>query len=303
MMERYAHNGITWIDLESPTSDEVRTLIEEYGIDPVVGEELLLPTLKPRIEAHPNFMYLILQFPALRHTHVEKAQEIDFIVGKDFLITTRYDTIDPLHKFSKVFEVHSVVGERVIGEHAGFLFYYILRKLYKSVDHEIESIRSGLENIEAQIFQGREREMVAALSDAGRNLLNLRQTIEPHRDILRSLEFEGRSFWGDPFLPYLRALTSEYYRVHNHIMRNTESLKELRETNNSLLYTKQNEVMKILTIMAFVTFPLSLFAGIFGMNTDSMPIVGHPQDFWIITGIMLAGTAVMFGYFKHKEWL
>ena len=61
--------------------------------------------------------------------------------------------------------------------------------------------------------------------------------------------------------------------------------------------------MKILTIMAFVTFPLSLIAAIFGMNTVYIPIIGTPGDFWIVMGIMGFATFLMFLYFKRKKWI
>lgn len=303
MLHRYTHGDLIWIDLESPNKNEVRDIANEFGINSFVAEELLLPTAKPRVEQHENVLYLILHFPALHHTHHSTEQEIDFIIGKNFIITTRYDMIDPLHKFSKVFEVSSMLDKSMIGEHAGFILFFMLKKLYGSVDHEVEHIRVSLSDIEQQIFEEKQKEMVASISHAGRDLLNLRQAIEPHREILQKFEQIGRKYFGEPFTPYLRGITNEYYRVHNHIMRNTESLRELRETNNSLLSTKQNEVMKNLTLMAFVTFPLSLIAAIFGMNTKELPIVGMPGDFWIVTGGMLFGMGLMFIFFKYKRWV
>lgn len=303
MLTRQTHGKLTWIDLASPTQQEVRSLIDEFGIEPLVAEELLLPTLRPRVEFYEQFVYVILRFPALQRANETLEQEVDFVIGKEFIITTRYDIVDPLHKFSKVFEVNSVLDKSLLGEHAGFIFYYMLKNMYMSVEHEVELLGSNLDEIEAQIFEGREKEMVAALSSVGRALLNLRQTIEPHRDILRTLEADGPGFFGKDFVPYLRALSNEYYRVHNRIERQSESLKEMRETNNSLVNTKQNEIMKNLTLMAFVTFPLSLIASIFGMNTKYLPIVGKTGDFWIIFGGMAVGMALMFAFFKYKKWL
>ncbi|HTR18995.1 MAG TPA: CorA family divalent cation transporter [Candidatus Paceibacterota bacterium] len=303
MQSRYEHGGLIWVDLESPSRDEIRAIAEEFQLESLVAEELLLPVTKPRAEFHPAYAYIVMHFPALYHSHKTHEQEIDFIVGKRFIITTRYDTVDPLHKFSKVLEVNSVLAESNIGDHAGFMFFFMLKKLYRSIEHEVEYVKHDLGVIEEHIFSGHEVRMVEAISRSARDLLNLRQTIEPHREILHTLEEEGAAFFGEPFLPYLRALSNEYYRVHNHVMRHTEFLHELRETNNSLLSTKQNETMKRFTILAFTTFPLTLIAAIFSMDTKSTPIVGLSYDWWIIVGGMIIASICMFAYFKRKEWL
>lgn len=304
MISVYKHKHLTWIDVESPSPEEVRELMEKYNIDPLVADELLLPTLKPRVDTYSNFIYLILHFPAFKHSHGGGInQEIDFIIGKDFLITTRYDSIDPLHKFSKVFEVNSVLDKSDIGEHAGFLFFYMVRKLYKSLEHELEYIEDSLEIIEEDIFEGKEKEMVIALSHVSRDLLNLKQALSPHQEILSSFSEAGKDFFGNDFSNHLNSIMGEYYRIKNGISVHTDTLYELRETNNSVLSTKQNEVMKVLTIMAFVTFPLSLIASVFGMNTVNIPIVGHFLDFWLVMGIMGFAGLMMFIFFKRNHWL
>ena len=244
-----------------------------------------------------------MHFPALRHSHKTREQEVDFIVGKNFLITTHYDVIDPLHKFAKIFEVHSILDHGETQEHAGFLFFYMLKKLYKAVEHEVEYVRHEMGLIEESIFSDQQVEMVVAISRSARDLLNLRQMIEPHRDVLQTIENEGPKLFGADFSPYLRGLSNEYYRVHNHVMREMESLHELRETNNSLLTTKQNETMKVFTILAFVTFPLSLISSIFSMDTPDTPLVQMRGGFWIIMALMALTATTMFLYFRHKKWI
>ena len=303
MYERFEHHGLRWIDLESPSRDEVAKISQEFGIEDVVAEELLLPSVRPHAEVYERYLYVVLHFPALRHTHHTLEQEIDFIIGRDFIITTHYDTIDPLHKFAKVFEVNTVLDKEILGDHAGFLFFYLLKKLYRSVEHELEHVRKDLAKIEHDIFSGHEIQMVEAISKSSRDLLNLRQTIEPHRDILIALENDGVHFFGKEFQPYLRALSNEYYRVHNHVMRNTDSLHELRETNNSLLSTKQNEIMKRFSILAFLTFPLMLVAALFTIPARGTPVIDSPYGFWVIAGAMATAILIMFSYFKTKKWL
>jgi magnesium transporter len=298
------HGAVTWIDVENPAKEEVRELMEEFALDPLVAEELLAPSMRSRVEPMGNAIYMVLHFPAAKHSHTySREQEVDFIVGERYIITTRYDTIDPLHNFSKVFEVNSLLDRENIGVHAGYVLYYMLTKLYRSLSHELDYLHNRLESAENSIFAGREKEMVTELSKIGRDLLNFKQSLGSHRDILISLDTAATALFGAAIGKAVRSVQGEYYRVNAAILTHTESLKELRETNTGLLYTKQNEIMKTLTIMAFVTFPLTLLAAVFGMNTEYTPLVGNPYDFWILTGTMFVGTVVFFAYFKYRGWL
>jgi magnesium transporter len=304
MQTRYTHRNVTWIDLQAPTTEEVRAVMEEFSLHPHVAEELLLPTLKPRVESFGDYLYLILHFPAFKHTHtLEHNQEVDFVIGKNFLITTRYDTIDPLHKFSKLFEVDSVLDKNNFGEDAGIPFFHMLRKLYGAIGHELECVSDNLIRIECGMFQGHEREMVIEISRASRDLLNFKQSLAAHKDVLAALEPLAVEFFGSEYAVGIRQITSDYYRLESDLRSAIEVLTELRETNNSLVSTKQNEVMKTLTIMAFVTFPLTLVSSLFAMDTIATPLVGHPFDFWIILGIMAALMASFFAFFRHKGWI
>lgn len=303
MLARFTHGDIVWVDLESPTREEVLTIVEEFNIDESVAEELLQPTVKPRYETHDDHCYLIMHFPALRHSHSSREQEVDFVIGKKFLLTVHYDTIDPLHKFSKVFEVNAVLEKTPIGDHAGYLLYYILMKLYRSVDHEIEFIHQELSRIEDSIFSGEEAMMLHNISRLGRDLLSIRQIIEPHRDVLTAFEEQAPSFFGQKFAQFTRTLSHEYYRVHNHVMRHSETLRELRHTNDSLLANRQNDIMRILTIMALFTFPLALLVAVSDTHLDGNPFADSAFGFPILVGLIVVIASSMFAVFKFKRWI
>lgn len=303
MIHRHQYKEFTWIDLESPEAEEIHKIMEEFKIDPHIANELLMPTMKPHVDVRENYMYLVLHFPALRRTHESAEQEVDFIVGDKYLITTRYEAIDTFHKFEKVFDVNATLQNDLLGESATDVFLTLVKRLYRSAEHEIDQVRDDLEDIEREIFEGREREMVLSLSRVGRDILNLKQSLDPHQEVWKSLETVVADFAGVKYKRRVRAVQDIYYRALKHVTRLWQTLNELRETNNSLLSTKQNEVMKIFTILAFVTFPLSLIASIFGMNTKNIPIVGSEYDFWVVMGLMAFATSLMFLYFKRKGWL
>ncbi len=303
MVTRYVQRNLTWVDCVSPTADEVRALMREFTIDPLVAEELLLPSYKPKVERRGDLIYVILHFPLLRGVHQPPEQEIDFVIGKQFLITTRYETIDPLHLFAKAFEVDAVLGRDAGTTNGGHLFIAMAANLYRALANSCDTLHQRLRDIEEHIFSGDEKRMVAELSRVGRTIHDFRQTLVPHDEMLASLEPVGARFFGQEFSYHLRNLIGAYGRVERTLGNLHDSLDELRETNNSLLSTKQNEIMKTFTVLAFLFLPLSFIAGLFGMNTQYIPIVGAPNDFWIVIGVMTVVALTCFLYFKRKDWL
>jgi Mg2+ and Co2+ transporter CorA len=70
MIKEYKNKELTWIDLTSPSLEEVRTLMGRYALDPRVAEDLMTPSLKPKVDLYKDYIYLILHFPALHHSQV-----------------------------------------------------------------------------------------------------------------------------------------------------------------------------------------------------------------------------------------
>lgn len=303
MISRYKYHALTWVDMESPTSEEVRQIMDEFDIHPIAADELLTPSLRPKIDRYDNFIYLILHFPAIRHTHKSKSQEVDFIIGKEFLITVRYELLDPLHKFSKVFEVNSILDKSEIGEHAGFLFFYMIRKIYDSLGHELQIISDTLRSIEERIFAGEERKMVLELSTVHRDLLEFHRALRMHRGVLHSLATTSEDFFGKSFVHYSENIIGEYLKVEEMLQDQREILADLHSTNNSLLTTKTNEIMKLLTAITFIMFLATLVGSLFAMRTDSTPIIGLPYDFYIVIVIMICIGFITLRIFKYKKWL
>ena len=66
---------------------------------------------------------------------------------------------------------------------------------------------------------------------------------------------------------------------------------------------RQNEVMKVLTIMASVFIPLTFMAGIYGMNFKNMPELEFEWAYPVFLAAMVVVTVGMIVYFRRKGWL
>ena len=105
MVSTYTQNKVTWIDLENPTKEEIRNIMETYNLDPSVAEDLLDPTIRTRADIFADFTYFVLHFPLNSHKKIstfdKRSEELDFIIGKNFLITIHYSPIQVLLDFTK----------------------------------------------------------------------------------------------------------------------------------------------------------------------------------------------------------
>lgn len=303
MISVYKHKKLTWVDLELPTPDEVKELMRKYSIHPLIAEELLKPSIRTKVDTYKNSIYLILRFPIFEQDKkTSVSYEMDFVIGKNFLITAHYKPITPLYEITKIFEVGSMLGEDYLIKNTGVLVFFIIRQLYDFALRQLEHIQKKIEKIEENIFRGREQEMVETISLTHRDMLDFQRAIHAHESILDSLQRAGEKFFGYEFTHYGNKMKGELLRIKSLLQASMDTIKSLQTTNDSLLTDKTNSIMKMLTLMAFITFPLMLFSSIFSMNTTYTPILGARGDFWIILSLMLVSMTTMIFVFKRKKW-
>jgi len=309
MMYRYEHQGVEWVDLENPTPDELRTTARELGFGGRILEELLSPSPLATVFYEAPIALLVLHFPSAKiidGSGVE--QEVDFVVGKHFILTVRYEVVVTIHDLRKFLETNELVGRSTEKISADALLEVILNRLYENIRIEISQASKHLEHVGHDLFGKSHREisnLVRTISEISRELLHVEAALGRHSDALALFLTElGRpELFSTEFTARARRITAQHQQTTRAISTLRLVAIELRETNVAILNATQNEIMKTLTILAFVTFPLSLITTTFGMDTKYAPILGMPGDFWIIIGIMCLLTACFFAYFRYKRWL
>ncbi len=305
MMTRHTRGTTTWVDLESPTHEELSVVMKEFGINSRIEEEIVSPTPYPISIGFPDYEYMVLHFPTASNTDGARSQEVDFIVGTTFLVTVRYEVVEPLHSLHRVFEADELLGYPDSHHSPEALVEQVLRRLYSSVTAEAEQLLRILERIELDIFSGRERQTVRSISNVNRVLLRFETMLARHEGPLTGFleRICGPAFFGKRTSERCTRIAAERSHAMALVTSYRAVASELRVTNDSLLSASQNGVMKTLTIMAFVTFPLTLISSIFGMNTSYLPVVGIPGDFWYVIAGMVLMASSFFIFFRLKRWL
>ncbi len=305
MITRYEMSGTTWVDLESPTRSELQEIITEFAIDSRVEEEIVSPTPYPLVVDTENYVYLVLHFPTTDPNGGAKSQEIDFIAGKNFLITCRYEVITTIHSMHKVFESEELLGMMKKKPSTADIIERILRQLYSSISEEAEQFSRMLERIEEDIFSGRERATVRNISLVGRVLLRFDTTLARHTEPLKEFlkQLSTPAFFGKKFEEHAAHIEAEHIHAINVVSSYREVSAELRDTNDSMLSTAQNEIIQRLTIITFAAVPLTVITGLFGMSIGGIPLAQSQNAFWIVVASMAVVVLGLLVYFKVKKWI
>jgi len=296
---------VTWIDLKNPSKKDLDYLKKNFHFHPITLGELLSPTLRHKVEHYDHYLYMVIHFPIYKlQKRTNESMELDILITKDTLITVRYEDLPPLKEFWFKCQMDKSVQEYNFSKTSAFLLYSFLEYLYDFSLRQIDHLTKKINQIEEKMFKEKgSEEMVGRISLARRDILDFQKTINPQKGILDSLKTQGIELFGKEMEPYYINIFGSYLRVWNLLENHKETIQTLRETNNSLVSSRTNRIIRILTIFSVIVFPLTLLASLFGMNTNYLPFVGCEYDFWIVFGFMLIATISMLALFKQKKWL
>jgi magnesium transporter len=302
MISVYKYHGTTWVDLESPTENELMHVVSEYQIPESLIEQLSRETLLSKVEDYDNMIYLILHFPRIHNEKKMPDLEIDFILGKDFIITVHYEFSNAIYDFARNLEVDVMLEKENKSLHAGYLFCSIIMEAYHKSNQKLDDVYQLMENIKDKIFSGQEDKMVNDISHLSRKILDFKQAMRFHDGIFTSLAKSGSKIYGENYSNSIDSLRAEHHKLVGMLDGHREMLLDLRNTNDSLLSAKTNKTMRILTVMSFATFPLMLIIAMLEMVTDISLITTINQYFYIILAVIVIGILIII-HFKKKRWL
>jgi magnesium transporter len=295
---------LNWIELQKPKKKDIDWLKKKFELHPLVLKDLLPPLDYPKVENFGDYLFLVLFYPFFdKKTQETIPLELDIIVGKNYLITNHYQSIVPLKVIFDQCNTSEELRQTFTDEGPAELLYRIINEILSACFPKLSNIKERIDKVEKTIFSGQYKKAVKDIAITERDIIGFQRIMEPQKLVLEKLPQEIEKLFGKKPLPYFHSLSGSYERIKTILKTHQNTLTSLNSTNQSLLSTKINEIIKLLTIFSVIVFPLTLIAGIFGMNTKYLPIVGKPGDFWIITGIMMAGVIAMICFFKKKKWI
>ena len=297
-----------WQNIIKPNQRQMDELREQYHFHPLDVADCLKPSQRSKIDVYPEYLFLVLLFPVYdRKTREINASEVDVFISSSYLITIHRGNLEVFNEFFNRFQVTAARRDQYPDKSPEKLFYELLSKLLFYVFPMIDHLGDDCDNIERAIFGGREKQMISEILVIRRNVTDLRKIMQVHKNVLKKAV---TNFKADP--QYVMKQSDAYFDslidYTKEIWDMLENLKErieaLQQTNESQISFRLSHIMRTLTIISVVTFPVTLLATIFGMNTEhAMPFVDNPLGFWYVIGLMLTLAVSMLAVFKKKGWM
>ena len=294
-----------WLDISQATQSNLKYLKNEFDFDSSDLNDCLPTRQRQKIHDRGNDVFMILQFPLYnRETKSIESSEIDFFIGKNYLITIHEDELAPLVDFFHICQTDPIMQSKLTSESVVSILHKLLHKLYVYGYPILNHINLDINQIEQNILEQTEEKTIRNVLLIKRNIVNFQKTMQSHRGILQKLMETTRGWRPSKMDNDYNNLIVHTKDIWDYLTNYKDTINALHDTQESMISLKINEIMKTLTIFSVIVFPLTLLAAIFGMNTmNSMPFVDSSHDFWYIMGIMLTGMIIMFGYFKKRKWI
>jgi magnesium transporter len=302
--ELSAHD-LTWIHLDSPTSEEATLLAERFGWHPLDIEDVLSRRQRPKIDeyADDGYLFVVLHFPVYdKAVQRLNAAELDVFVGQDYLVTLPNVELLPVTRLFRRCLEDEELRDQLFSKGSGYLFYHVLDDLFDYCFPILDKIAYKLDSIEDDVFEGRSEAVVRDISDAKQEIISYRKIIKPERATLRVLERQIERFLPEDLELYFDDIVDAAERIWDLLDNHKEVVEALEDTNESVISHRQNRVLLVLTIVSVILLPLTLITGLFGMNVR-FPGFETARAFWIICGAMLAIAAGLIGFVRYKRWL
>lgn len=297
--------GVTWIDVVGIRDvDMLRKLGRRFQLHPLALEDVLNVGQRPKVEFFDDHIFLILR--QLHFDEMLQVEQVSLFFTDRVVVTLQEWAGDPFEGVRQ--RIRSAAG-RVRSSGADYLAYSLVDALVDSLYPVLEKYGEWIEALEDHILHSPDGDMLEKVHQIKRDLLWMRRTAWPHRELVQALERHESPLISDGVRIYIRDCYDHCVQIMDVVDTFRDLAGGLTDLYLSSASQQMNEVMKVLTIMASIFIPLTFIAGIYGMNFDSeaspwnMPELHWIWGYPVALGVMALIGLGMFFFFKRKKWL
>jgi magnesium transporter len=293
---------VSWINIDGLHDVElIEKIGKQFGLHPLILEDIVHTGQRPKLEDFGDHVFIALKMLYYNKQKGEiESEQVSLIFGENFVISFQErvgDIFDPLRE-----RIRKGKGRvRKVG--ADYLAYALIDSIVDNYFVILEELGEKVEETEQELTVNPTLETLQAIRGFKKEMIFLRKSIWPLREVANSLERGESSLVDKSTLIYLRDVYDHTIQIIDTVESYRDMLSGMLDVYLSSISNRMNEVMKVLTIFAAIFIPLTFVAGIYGMNFSFMPELGWWWGYFGILLVMAVVAAVMLVYFKRKRWL
>jgi magnesium transporter len=308
------HEGeMLWVDAESPTSEELADLKSRFGLDDYAVEDVVHENQRPKLEEYGKEVFAIIHLPVMEKRKSGMI-EIFIFFQKNWIITIHSADSELVHAVDARIRARGLAPLTTTPS-PDLLFYIFLDFALDAYYPILDDVENRLEELDKQAittFKTRVRRMenvvmiITTIGSVRKRLMTLRRSLTPTRDMLGMVMRGAVPFVADSNLRSFRDVYDHSFQLLETIDNDRDKTSDVRDLYISLHAASTDNTIKVLTLVATIFLPLSLLAGIYGMNFTAgffEPGSGDPLGFYVMILAMVIITVGLVYSFKRSGWI
>ena len=301
-------NLFLWVDLEKPTREEAKFVLEDvFHFHPLSIEDCVMVSASPKVEEYapkdgdqfaPYLFIVIHAVDYSRKDGVFATSELNFFLGKNFLVTFHEDPLRSVHATEEQCMKSTVHIARAPDRVAHTLVDSIVEN-YKPA---LEELSIEISELETQALEFSNPATLTRILQIKKEVLHLRQIIGPQREVLARFARGEFKLIRAHLVPYYRDVYDRLFQISEMAQAYMDSLTGLLQVYLNMSSNQTGEVVKLLTMITVITTPLMMIGTWYGMNFATMPEREWEHGYLLAGSITAISTAATYFYFKKRGW-
>ena len=294
-------NALLWLDLQSPSEQELVKLGQEFALHPLAIEDATREHQRPKVEEYEHFYFVVFYSVRLDAKAAGlDVCELDMFLGKNYLITVHNGHIHELDEVEQRWTRN--VNQLEWG--VGVLLYTLLDSIVDRYFPVVDEMVNQAEELEDQLFTGalRQAAFTQQLLELRKRFLALRRIATPERDVLNTLTNRDNPIFDEHVQVYFRDIYDHIARLADTIDLYRDQLSTIMDANLSIVSNDLNKVMRTLTSASIILMADSLLAGIWGMNFVNIPELRLQYGYYGALICMVVVSLLLLFVFRRLRW-
>ena len=297
----------SWIDIQAAEISALNDVLHGLEIDlKLVGHfdaSEVLPRIVERSDCLAFYLYEI-EDPEVHLDTSQALREIEchrmiLVLGPNYVITFHRQALDAVEHIKATCEE----SFELAGETPGFIAFLFLQRCLYDYAHLNLANDNYLDELEASVLGGEREELAEKISVAGRNILVLKKLVASLHIVLMLLATKRSRFVSPPARSFFNEMLQNAHAIRDAVDSSRDLLDGVVGSVQAAAANRTSEIARVLTIVSTIMLPLSLIAGIYGMNFERMPELQQPYGYFAVLGVMVATAVGLLLVFWRLGWL